>query len=227
MQAEIDEHLQVDPQKIRLIYEAVDHEIFKPGDRDSARARVAKLGVTRPFVLFVSSLWRYKNCDGLLQAWRIARDKLAGRQLVIVGAERDQRYASELRELVAQLGIGKDVVFVGSVSNEETVHFYRAADLLVYPSFNETFGLPILEAMACACPVVTSSISSMPEIAGGAAILTDPYDPHSIAQSMVDGCGTDASRLRTEGIHRAGQFTWAVVAQATLDAYREAAERPR
>jgi glycosyltransferase involved in cell wall biosynthesis len=227
LQAEIDEHLQVDPQKIRLIYEAVDHEIFKPGDRDSARTRVAKLGVTRPFVLFVSSLWRYKNCDGLLQAWRIARDKLAGRQLVIVGAERDQRYASELRELVAQLGIGKDVVFVGGVSNEETVHFYRAADLLVYPSFNETFGLPILEAMACACPVVTSSISSMPEIAGGAAILTDPYDPHSIAQSMVDGCGTSASRLRTEGIRRAQQFTWEVVAQATLDAYREAAERPR
>ena len=109
---------------------------------------------------------------------------------------------------------------MGGVSNEETVNFYRAADLLVYPSFNETFGLPILEAMACACPVVTSSISSMPEIAGGAALLADPHDPRSIARAMVDGCGIAASRLRTEGILRAGQFTWAVVAQATLDAYR-------
>ncbi len=225
LQAEIDEHLQVDPQKIRLIYEAVDHDIFKPGDRDSAKAHVAKFGVARPFVLFVSSLWRYKNCEGLLHAWKLAREQLAGRQLVIVGAERDERYTSELRELIDQLGIGEDVVFVGGVPNEETVHFYRAADLLVYPSFNETFGLPILEAMACACPVVTSSVSSMPEIAGGAAILADPHDPHSIARAMVDGCGTAADQLRTEGIRRAGQFTWAVVAQATLDAYREAAER--
>ena len=187
LHAEIDDHLQVDPRKVRLIYEAVDHDIFTPGDRDSARARVATFGVTRPFVLFVSSLWRYKNCDGLLHAWRLARDQLAGRQLVIVGAERDQRYASELRELVDELGIGEDVVFVGGVPNEETVHFYRAADLLVYPSFNETFGLPILEAMACACPVVTSSLSSMPEVAGGAAILADPHDPSSIARAMLDG----------------------------------------
>jgi glycosyltransferase involved in cell wall biosynthesis len=181
--------------------------------------------VRRPFVLFVSSLWRYKNCDGLLHAWRLARDQLTGRQLVIVGAERDQRYASELRELVDELEIGEDVVFVGGVPNEETVHFYRAADLLVYPSFNETFGLPILEAMASACPVVTSSLSSMPEVAGGAAILADPHDPSSIARAMLDGCGSGASRLRTEGLRRAQQFTWAATAQATLDAYREAAER--
>ena len=222
---EIDDHLEVDQRKVRLIYEAVDHDIFSPGDRDSARARVVTFGVRRPFVLFVSSLWRYKNCDGLLHAWRLARDQLAGRQLVIVGAERDQRYASELRELVDELEIGEDVVFVGGVPNEETVHFYRAADLLVYPSFNETFGLPILEAMASACPVVTSSLSSMPEVAGGAAILADPHDPSSIARAMLEGCGSGASRLRTDGLRRAQQFTWAATAQATLDAYREAAER--
>ncbi len=225
LHAEIDHHLQVDPQKVRLIYEAVDHDIFTPGDRDGARARVATFGVTRPFVLFVSSLWRYKNCDGLLHAWRLARDDLAGRQLVIVGAERDQRYASELRQLVSELGIGEDVVFVGAVPNEDTADFYRAADLLVYPSLNETFGLPILEAMACACPVVTSSVSSMPEVAGGAAVLADPHDPSSIARSMLDVCGSAGSRLRTEGLRRARQFTWTATAQATLDTYREAAER--
>ena len=81
-------------------------------------------------------------------------------------------------------------MFVGGVPNEETVQFYRAADLLVYPSFNETFGLPILEAMACACPVVTSNISSMPEIAGGAAILADPHDPNSIARSILEAIGS-------------------------------------
>ena len=176
-------------------------------------------------MLFVSSLWRYKNADGLLRAWKLIRHELAGRQLVILGAERDQKYSAELHQLAAELGIAGDVVFVGGVPNEETVHFYRAADLLVYPSFNETFGLPILEAMACACPVVTSNVSSMPEIAGGAALLADPHDPNSIARSILEAIGSEVARLRTEGLRRAQQFTWGATAEATLNVYREAAER--
>ncbi len=227
LRAEIDEYLEVDPKKVSLIYEAVDHDIFTPGDGAAARARVAPHGIARPFVLFVSSLWRYKNCDGLLRAWRLVRDEMGGRQLVILGAERDQRYGAELHELAVELGIAQDVVFVGGVPNEETVHFYRAADLLVYPSFNETFGLPILEAMACACPVVTSDTSSMPEIAGGAAILADPHDPSSIARSILEATGSGAETLRVEGLRRARQFTWSAVAAATLDVYREVGERRR
>jgi glycosyltransferase involved in cell wall biosynthesis len=227
LRSEVDQYLEVDPQKVRLIYEAVDHDIFKPGDREAARAHMAAFGISRPFVLFVSSLWRYKNCDALLRAWRLARHELEGRQLVIVGAERDQRYAAELHELVVDLGITDDVVFVGAVPNEETAHFYRAADLLVYPSLNETFGLPILEAMACACPVVTSNMSSMPEIAGGAAHLADPHDPGSLARSILDAIGTGADGLRTQGLRRAQQFSWGAIAEATLDVYREVAERRR
>ena len=227
LRAEIDQYLQVDPAKVSLIYEAVDHEVFKPGDRDAARAHVAPFGISRPFLLFVSSLWRYKNADGVLHAWKLIRHELAGRQLVILGAERDQKYSAELHQLVAELGIEDDVVFAGGVSNEETVDFYRAADLLVYPSFNETFGLPILEAMACACPVVTSDVSSMPEIAGGAAILTNPHDPSAIARSILEGIGSDVPRLRAAGLRRAQQFTWGAVAEATLNTYRQAAERRR
>ncbi len=225
LRAEIDQFLEVDPQKVSLIYEAVDHDIFTPGNTDAARAHVAAHGISRPFVLFVSSLWRYKNCDGLLRAWRLARHELGGRQLVILGAERDQRYGAELHDLAVELGIAEDVVFVGGVPNEETVQFYRAADLLVYPSFNETFGLPILEAMACACPVVTSDISSMPEIAGGAAILADPHDPSSIARSILEATGSGSSRMRADGLRRAQEFTWGAVAAGTLDVYRQAAER--
>jgi glycosyltransferase involved in cell wall biosynthesis len=227
LRSEVDRYLEVDPQKIRLIYEAVDHDIFKPGNREAARSHVASFGISRPFVLFVSSLWRYKNCDGLLSAWRLARPELDGRQLVIVGAERDQRYAAELQTLVDELGITEDVVFVGGVPLEETARFYQAADLLVYPSLNETFGLPILEAMACACPVVTSNISAMPETAGGAAVLADPRDSASLARAIVDAKGTGADGLRTHGLRRAQQFTWGATAQATLDVYREVAERRR
>jgi glycosyltransferase involved in cell wall biosynthesis len=223
LRAEVEQYLDVDVRKLRLIYEAVDHSLFKPGDPDEARARVASYGVTRPFVLFVSSLWPYKNCDGLLQAWARARPDLAGRQLAIVGAGRDKNYLDRLRALAAELGIAGDVVFVGGVPLAETVSFYRAADVFVYPSLNETFGLPILEAMACGCPVVTSDISAMPETAGGAAVLCDPKDPASIAKAMVVALESE-DQLRAAGLRRAAQFTWAATAAATLDVYREAAE---
>src|SRR5262249_60789017 len=127
--------------------------------------------------------------------------------------------------LAVELGISGDVVFVGGVPIEQTVRFYQAADVFVYPSLNETFGLPILEAMACGCPVVTSDTSAMPETAGGAAVLSDPKAPASIARAIVEAAGPGRDRLRDEGLRRAGQFTWGATAASALDVYREAAER--
>lgn len=224
LRSEVQRYLDVDPAKLRLINEAVDHDLFKPGDADLARTHVASYGVTKPFVLFVSSLWSYKNCDGLLRAWAIARTQLPGRQLAIVGAGRDEKYVAELHALTAELGIADDVVFVGGVPLEETVDFYRAADVFVYPSLNETFGLPILEAMACGCPVVTSDVSAMPETAGGAALLADPKAPESVARAVVEAAQPgNRDRLLDLGFTRASQFTWAATAAQTLDVYREVA----
>jgi glycosyltransferase involved in cell wall biosynthesis len=227
LRSEVERYLNVDPRKFRLIYEAVDHDLFRQGDAAEARARVSSYGVKKPFVLFVSSLWQYKNCDGLLRAWALARSELGDRQLAVVGKGRDEQYVAQLRSLAAELGISGDVVFVGGVPLEETVSFYRAADVLAYPSLNETFGLPILEAMACGCPVVTSNLSAMPETAGGAAVLCDPKDPASIARAIIDAVGPGRDRLRDKGLSRARQFTWASTATSTLDAYREVAERRR
>jgi glycosyltransferase involved in cell wall biosynthesis len=224
LRSEIKRHLEVDDRKLKLIYEAVDHDLFQPGDAAEARARVASYGVTKPFVLFVSSMWPYKNCDGLLRAWAHARADFGDRQLAIVGPIRDEKYGAALHALVAELGIRDDVVFVGGVPLDETVRFYQAADVFAYPSFNETFGLPILEAMACGCPVVTSDTSAMPETAGGAAVLCDPGDPASIARAITEAIG-GRDRLRDAGLRRAGQFTWGATAASTLDVYREAAGR--
>jgi glycosyltransferase involved in cell wall biosynthesis len=224
LRSEITRHLDVDPAKLRLIPEAVDHELFRPGDAGQARARIAAHGITRPFVLFVSSLWPYKNCDGLLRAWALARAELPGRQLAIVGPGRNESYVAQLHALAAELGITSDVVFVGGVPLDQTVEFYRAAEAFVYPSHNETFGLPILEAMACGCPVVTSNASAMPETAGGAAVLSDPADPASIARAITEAvAGRD--RLIAAGLQRASQFTWSATAASTLEVYREVADR--
>jgi glycosyltransferase involved in cell wall biosynthesis len=221
LRSEVQQYLDVDPAKLHLIPEAVDHELFRPGDRHEAFEYVTeRYGITKPFVLFVSSLWRYKNCAGLLRAFSVAKPKLGDRQLAVVGPGRDAEYLAELRELADQLGIANDVVWAGGVPLEETVHFYRAADAFVYPSFNETFGLPILEAMACACPVVTSSVSAMPETAGGAALLAHPNDPESLADAIVRACSVEEERLRAAGPRRAREFTWAATAESTLAVYR-------
>jgi glycosyltransferase involved in cell wall biosynthesis len=227
LRSEIQRHLKVDEHKLKLIQEAVDHDLFKPGDAAAARARVLRYGLTSPFVLFVSSLRPYKNCDALLKAWALSRSELGGRQLAIVGGGRNEKYVASLHSLANQLGISQDVVFVGEVTLEETVHFYQAADAFVYPSLNETFGLPILEAMACGCPVVTSDTSAMPETAGGAAVLSDPRAPASIGKAIIEAAGPGRDRLRDLGLRRAGQFTWAATAAATLDVYRDAAAQRR
>jgi len=224
MRSEVERYLQPDPGKLRLIYEAVDHDRFKQGDAEAARASVARYGITKRFTLFVSSLWRYKNCEGLLRAWALAGAQFADRQLVFVGGGTAQ-YVAQLKSLAAELGIGADVLFVGKVPNPEIAIFYQAADVLVYPSFNETFGLPILEAMACGCPVVTSDVSAMPEIAGGAALLCDPHDPASMAKAIGEAIAPERDRLRDAGLRRAAQFTWAMTAAQTLDVYREVADR--
>jgi glycosyltransferase involved in cell wall biosynthesis len=219
-------YLDIDPAKLRLIPEAVDHDLFRPGDADEARAHVAeRYGVTRPFLLFVSSLWPYKNCEGLLRAFAAAKSELGDRQLTVVGPGRDVAYVAQLKALAQQLGIAGDVVWVGGVPLEETVQFYRAADVFVYPSFNETFGLPILEAMAAGCPVVTSDTSAMPETAGGCALLADPHDPESIADALAKACGPEGERLRASGLERAAEFSWDATAERTLDVYREVHQR--
>lgn len=222
LRAEVERYLEVDPAKLRLIPEAVDHGLFCQGDAQEARARLShRHGISRPFVLFVSSLWRYKNCDGLLRAFAAAKEHLAGHMLVIVGSGRDEGYVSELHALSEQLGLTDDVVWVGGIPLEATPDFYRAADVFVYPSLNETFGLPLLEAMACGCPVVTSDRSAMPETAGGAALLADPEDPDALAEAIVAACGPDADRLCRLGLDRASEFTWAATAARTLEVYRD------
>jgi len=225
LREEVTRYLDVDPEKLRMIPEAVDHELFRPGDPDEARAHVAaRYGVTRPFVLFVSSLFPYKNADGLVRAFAAARTDLGDRQLVLVGPERDPAYSRELRSLVDRFGLASDVVWVGGVPLEETVAFYRCADVFAYPSHNETFGLPLLEAMACGCPVVTSNTSAMPETAGGAALLADPASDESLTDALRRALsdGAERDRLRAAGLARAADFNRRNAARQAVAVYEAA-----
>ena len=185
LRSEIKQHLEVDDRKLKLIYEAVDHDLFRPGDLpQAARPRSRRTGSPSRSCCSCRHCGRTRTATACCGPGRWRAAELGDRQLAIVGPGRDEKYGPACTRWPLSSASPGDVVFVGGVPLEETVEFYRAADVFVYPSFNETFGLPILEAMACGCPVVTSDTSAMPETAGRAAVLADPNDPASIARAM-------------------------------------------
>jgi glycosyltransferase involved in cell wall biosynthesis len=137
--------------------------------------------------------------------------------LVRVGPAR-----SRTRRHIERLGIGPHVRHRTGVPDGELVRYYQAADALVFPSLYEGFGLPVLEALSCGCPVVAADRTSVPEITGDAALLVDPGDPDAIAAAVgrvLDDAALAAS-LRAAGPARAAAFTWARVARETLAMYR-------
>ena len=218
-------YFKVEPGKVRIVYEAVDHERFFPvEERGPILDRLGRLGIRPPYLLFVSSLWRYKNVEVLLRAFRTARESYTEHTLVIAGHVPDPDYKSRLVVLAGELGLSEHVSFIGGVAHEETPWLYRGADMLVYPSRYETFGLPLPEAMACGCPVIVSNVSSLPEIAGDAALKFEPEDDGELADCIRQVLRMPSFReeLVQKGFKRAREFSWRQTAHDTLEAYQAA-----
>jgi glycosyltransferase involved in cell wall biosynthesis len=178
-----------------------------------------------PVVLCVAQKRVHKNLDGLIRALAEVADRAA--QLVLPGAATP--YEERLRELAASLGLADRVRFPDWVDDDELEGLYRVADCFVLPSFEEGFGLPVLEAMARGVPVACSGVSSLPEVAGDAALLFDPADPADIARS-IDRLLGDAglrAQLAQRGLERCRAFTWERTAGETLASYRRAIEARR
>ena len=221
---DIERYFGIESDKIETAFEAVNHDIFKPADEPSG-SRPHQ----RPYILFVSSLWRYKNAESLIRAFARFRDALPDHDLLFVGHPRDQGYTHGLQREVISLSLQERIRFCGGLEHRETAVLYQHADVFVYPSLYETFGLTILEAMACGCPVVTSNVSSMPEIAGGAAELVSPTDVEGLANAIVRVV-TDsglAKAMRKRGLSRAADFTWRRTAETTYAAYEKALDSYR
>lgn len=196
--------------KITVIYSGLNHQRFRPADAspvlDSQRLR-------QPYILFLSTVQPRKNLLRLIEAFeQIPRDDL---QLVVAGKRgwlshgMDERLSgSPARERIVRLG---------HVPDEQVPALYSGAAVFALPSLYEGFGLGILEAMACGCPVVTSNRSSMPEIAGDAAILVDPTDVTAIREGIERALQPhERARLVDVGMRRSAEFTWERTARETL-----------
>ncbi len=168
-----------------------------------------------PYALFVGAIQPRKDPLTALRA--LARSDSALR-LVMAGPHK--RGGREVREEIRRLGLERRVELPGYVPKDELAALYRGAVCLVFPSRDEGFGLPVVEAMACGTAVVGASAGAIPEVAGNAAILVEPGDPDALAEGIVRALA-DRDRLVAAGLDRARKFTWAETARLTLDVYRE------
>ncbi len=223
-------YFSVDVSKTVLIYQGVNQKDFYPIEKEeSKRAQVTiqSQGIDGPFILFVGTIEPRKNLRNLLEAFSfLKKKKKYGGKLVVIGM---QGWNEDLSFLIGQLGLKNDVVFTGFLSNQELRHFYNKADVFAFPSFYEGFGFPIVEAFSCGVPVVTSNISSCPEIAGDAALTVDPHSVPEIAQAILRVIDDQNLReqLRQKGLRRARQFSFLNTARQTLQVYQEVYENQR
>jgi glycosyltransferase involved in cell wall biosynthesis len=225
--------LNIPAEKIVVIHEAVDKENFRRATNPQAvEAKLRSWNVRKPFLLSVSSLWRYKNQTGIARAFaRLIQKYNVPHQLVFVGGSDQPDYEAEVRALVQELGVQERTRFLGYLPHSELAYCYQAADVFVYPSFFETFGLTLLEAMACGTPIVCSDRGSLPEIAGAAALTVNPEKPEEIAEAIArllfDSTVRDS--LVANGYRRLQEFSWQKTAEQTLTvllrAGRESRER--
>jgi glycosyltransferase involved in cell wall biosynthesis len=179
-------------------------------------------GLPQHMLLFVGTIEPRKNLVTLLRSYALLRDRIQAPPLVIAGPK-GWRY-EEAFAAVRDLRLEEDVLFPGYVPREELPLWYNAADLFVYPSLYEGFGLPPLEAMACGTPVVTSNVSSLPEVVGEAGLMVEPTDVEGMAEALYQGL-TDRSlreELRSRGLQKAATFNWSRVAEETVAVYDRA-----
>jgi len=213
--------LSIPADRVDVIHCGVD-AAFHPRPGEEVQAFRQRRGLPERFILFVGTLEPRKNVQRLVEAYAQIRDLGAG--LVLVGGKGwlyEDIFAS-----VERLGLSDAVLFAGYVPAEELPLWYSAADLFVFPSLYEGFGLPPLEAMACGTPVISSNAASLPEVIGEAGLMVAPQDVEGLAAAMRRVL-TDRdlrAQLREQGLQQARRFSWEKTARQTVEVYRQVLE---
>jgi glycosyltransferase involved in cell wall biosynthesis len=219
---QIIEHLGVSPEKITAIHCGVNGQFRCPDPADAAQAVGHRLGIQRPYLLYVGNLKPHKNVPTLLRAFSMLRSRISlPHRLVILGDDRNGSKA--VLEECERLKIIDATTFIPRVPGRILPKLYAAADLLIMPSRVEGFGLPVLESMASGTPVICSRAASLPEVGGDAALYFDPRDPGELADLMdaVLHSPETQKQMRQRGLARARQLTWRQSVHGHLKVYEQ------
>lgn len=221
---EIVEICQVDPGKITAIPLGYDATLYKPALDPGVVQRVKeKYRISGPYLINTSSVfWERKNLISLIRAFHACQVKGASRHQLVITGKKGTAY-QDILHLIRSLHLEDQVVLPGFAALEDMPILLSGADALVFPSLHEGFGLPLIEAMACGCPVISSNCSAMPEVVGDAGLLVDPRDETQIA-GAIERLLADTmlrERLRRLGLQRATTFSWKKTAQATLRVFED------
>jgi len=213
-------YLNVPENKIVVTLLAADKQYCKINNSKLIDNVKHKYGISSPYILYVGTLEPRKNVPALLEAYAKIKKKIP-HKLVIVG-KKGWKY-KKIFETIDRLRLNDDVLFTGYVLNEDLPALYNGADLFVYPSFYEGFGLPPLEAMQCGCPVITSNTSSLPEVVGNGGIMVNPNNISELSKhmEMVLKNKNLRQKLIKSGLKQAKKFSWEKCARETLKVYEE------
>ncbi len=216
------EHYKAPPEKITVIPCGVAPHFQRITDAALLEATQRKFDLEHPLVLSVGTMEPRKNHLGLIKAFYEAQKSTGSSAMLAIAGGQGWLY-EETRRIVAELKLEKKVRFLGRVSELELITLYSLADVFAFPSFFEGFGIPPLEAMACGAPVITSNTSSLPEVAGDAAILVDPHDTHAIAHAIMRLLEDEQlqEELRQKGYLQAQRYTWSRAAAKMLSIYQK------
>jgi len=215
---DIMERLRFPAERVSVVYPGIDRDQFKPDFSAASQSN------SRPYILCVAGSDPTKNVETILEAFaQLPCELREAHDVVLVG---DMRRRQDVRDRVGQLDIAAQTKFAGVVDDAQLVYLYQHARVFVFPSRYEGFGFPVLEAMACGCPVITSNASSLPEVVGDAALLADPSDSNGFTKHLEQVLADEELRrvLRERGFARAAQFSWERTARETLRVFERVME---
>lgn len=224
---EIVDHYKIHPDKVEVVYNGVDTSVFKPASTQEIAAITRKYKIKGSYLLFVGDIQPRKNIEGLLHAYRLLPAEIKDKYCLVLAGSKGWRDGAIHEAIERFQKEGNKIQPLGYVPDEDLPALYSGAEVFVYPSLYEGFGVPIIESMACHTPVITSNISSIPEIAQEAAILVDPHDVRQLSEAIEKVLkDKDLQQdLIEKGQRNIERFNWDRSAQKLLDIFHEVAER--
>jgi glycosyltransferase involved in cell wall biosynthesis len=218
--------LNIPDNKVKVIYHGVDKQFRPINDKELLDVIKKKYDLPRRFILYIGAIQPRKNISGIIRAYGVLRkDPSFEHHLVMAGGVGWKN--KDIYRLVEELGLKNQIKFLSYIEDTDLPAIYNLSEAFVFPSFYEGFGFPVLEAMACGVPVVTSNVSSLPEIGGDAVVYVNPHSVEEIADAVRMALSDEALRNRCtlKGLERARLFTWEKCGNETLKTFEEALHR--